>query len=75
VDCRNIAFAEVVNRFARTKKMSVAAYAEPMKKLRHVQQRRASGRKIQRATAAIPDRNPAICQLDNEQALIAAPPV
>lgn len=75
MDCRNIALADVVDRLAKTKRTSVAAYATPIEKLRHVQQRRASGSNIQRLTAAIPDRNPAICQLDNEHDLMAAPPV
>ena len=43
--------------------------------VRDVQTRRASGSRSHSVTAAIPDRRPAICQLPNEQALIAAPPV
>src|SRR2546423_14670051 len=46
-----------------------------MNMVRHVQARLASGIRIHSVTAAIPDRKAAICQLPNEQALIAAPPV
>ena len=46
-----------------------------MSQVRQVHCLRAPGSAIYRTTAAIPDRNPATCQLEREHALIAAPPV
>ncbi len=50
-----------------------------MSQVRRVQGRsldgRAPGNAIYSTAAAIPDRNPATCQLESDDALIAAPPV
>lgn len=67
--------AEVVSLLASTKKIVVAAYAQPIATLRHFQFRRAFGNRSQSTAAAIPERKPATCQLVREHALIAAPPV
>ena len=75
VSCRKMAFADVVSLFAATNRTIVAAYAAPIIQTRHVHRVLAEGSAIESTAAAIPDRNPATCQLVSEEALIAAPPV
>src|SRR5947209_2934768 len=70
-----MAFAAVVFLFARTYRISVAAYAHPIAIVRRVHRRRASGSRTNREAAASPERKHASCMADSADPLIAAPPV
>ncbi len=74
VDCRKIAWAEVVSFVEVTNKISVAAYTAPMASVGHDQVMRP---RIQSssAAAAMPDRMEATCIPEKAAILMAAPPV
>ena len=74
VVCRKIAFAAVVRVLAVTKRIMVAANATPTRSARGSKPRHA-GISAANTVAAIPERSPAICQLDSKDSLIAVPPV
>src|SRR5581483_9284827 len=66
---------DVVSLVETTNNTRVAAYASATSHVRRRQTCRDSGRKMNNASAAIPERKPATCQSESEHPLMAAPPV
>src|SRR5215813_4444798 len=67
--------AAVVSRLASTKSVRQVAYATATTATRRLHPLRASRLNSRMATAATPDRSPAICHPVKSAALMAAPPV
>src|SRR5215510_14726484 len=69
-----MALAAVVSLLARTKRISVEAYANPTPSTRGVGRRRASGMSTNSVAAATAERRHATCHPARWTALITAPP-